>query len=248
MSFLYLAGEASNHILTATMSSASEDSNLPWSNLNNPQGWFAGRFNVAAADDYVHADLGSSKAATFCGVFFQNLDAGITVELRRGASGTTLVSTMTKSSPGFYSTFSATDQDWRLKFVGTNTQKIYIGKWVLGVHKTLAATLREPYKPTEIMEQLQVDKSLPPKNLTTFPGLSIPLNFFAKTIAERDEVLDMRRDSKFGAEPLVVVPDTNDASVVLYGRAADQWTWSQKGLVYQIKARITDDSFPVIVN
>lgn len=249
MSLLYIPNEAANEILTATITFSSEDTNLPWDNLKNPQGWFAGRMNVAAADDYVHANLGSSKALTFCLLFFHNLDAGITVELRRGSSGATLVSTMTKQSPAFYSTFSATDQHWRLKFVGTNSAKIYLGKWVLGSHSTLTNKVdSKGYKVTEIREQLRAAKSMPPQNQTKFPRRHVQGQFVHKSVAERNEVRDLYRDSGNGEEAMAVVPDDNDTTTALYCRTAGDWAYTQDGLIYRSKIVLEEDAGPVIVS
>ena len=249
MSLLYLP-ESANHILTASSfsTSSSEDSNLPWTNLKNPQVPFAGRFNVAAADDFIHADLGSSKAATLCAVIFDNLDDAITVELRRGASGTTLVSTMTKDTPAFYSTFgSASDQHWRLKFVGTNSSKIYQGKWVLGTPTTVTRNQKKGWGVRYLMDQNRVDSALSPKNMTKFARRLLNLDFQAVTVAQRDELLQMQRDGEWGAVRVLVVPDDNNP-LVLYGKVAGEWSYTNDaGGVFPNAVTVEDDSFPVIV-
>lgn len=250
MSFLYLP-ESANHILTASSfsTSSSEDSNLPWTNLTNPQVSFAGRFDAAAADDFIHADLGSSKSATLCAVIFDNLDDAITVELRRGASGTTLVSTMTKDTPAFYSTFgSASDQHWRLKFVGTNSSKIYQGKWVLGTPTTLTKNQRYGWAVRYLMEQLRVDAALSPKNMTKSARRGLDLSFQSETVAQRDELLQMQRDGAWGAQRMLVVPDDN-GPLVVYGKVAGEWSYTNDpGPLFPSAVTIEDDSFPVIVN
>ncbi len=249
MSILYLPGEAANFVLTGTMTASSEDTNLDWDNLNNPQGWYAGRVSTAAADDYIHVDLGSSKAVTFCGVFFHNLDSGITVELRKGAAGETLVSTMTKQTPAFFSTFSSSsEQDWRLKFVGTNTNKIYIAKWILGVHTTLTPIQEYNWSLDYIMEQQQINNAIPGKNLTETARRALDLSFNPTSASDRDEILTMHRDSKWGQEPLIIVPDSND-TIVLYGRMNNAWSYRYpSGTHFPNKVRITEDPFPTIVN
>lgn len=251
MAFIYLPGEANNLILATSSfsTSSSEDANLPWSNLTNPQGWFAGRFNVAAADDFVHADLGSSKTADFCALFFHNLDAGITVELRRGAAGATLVATLTKDTPAFYGTFgSVADQHWRLKFVGTNSSAIYLGKWALGEIQTLTRVQEYDWEVRYLMEQMNIDPVLPPKNMTKFARRGLDLSFSSRTVAQRNELLAMFRDSAFGAEPCVVVPDDNNPLVV-YGRLPGEWSYTNPAAGnFRSSFAIEEDVFPVIVN
>lgn len=251
MSFLYLPGDAANLILaTSGFTSSSEDANLPWTNLKNPQGWFAGRFNAAAADDFVFANLGSDKSATFCSVHFHNIDSGITaIELRSGSSGATLVATMTKDTPSFYATFSSeTNQHWRLKFVGTNSSKIYIGKWVLGEHKTLTRAQEYDWEVRYIMEQMRIDPALPPKNMTKFARRALDLSFSSRTVAQRDELLAMFRDSAWGAEPLVAVPD-DTKPLVVYGRIAGEWSYTNPATGnFHSAFAIEEDVFPVIVN
>lgn len=250
MSILYIAGDAGNHILTTSSfsTSSSEDSNLPWSNLSNPQGWYAGRFNAAAANDFIHADLGSSKSATFCSVHFHNLDSGITVELRRGASGTTLVATMTKATPSFFATFgSASDQHWRLRFVGTNSSAIYVGKWVLGSHSTLTRSQDLGWDIDYSMENVRISGALPPKNMSKYARRALSLNFKPDVESDRDEVLTMLRDSSWGEQPLIIVPDSND-EIVLYGRASPEWGYKTNFSQWIHRVTVEEDPFPVIVN
>ncbi len=255
MGLLYLPGEASNHLLSSSLVAAdfsdsdTEDPNLPWLNLANPQGWFAGRFNTAGTDDFIHVDLGSAKTADFCSIHFHNLDAGITVELYRDPTGSVLISTLTKDTPAFYSTFSPVGSaQWRLKFVGTNSSPIYIGKWVLGESSSLTLEQKYGWEVEYVMEQQRVAGNLPPKNMTSVAKRDLALSFDFTTTAQRDEVLEMHRDSAWGAEPIVVVPDDNNP-LVTYGRLNGIWKYSeQPGGHYPNKIEVVEDPFPVIVN
>ena len=249
MTILHLPGDASNLILTTSSfsTSSSEDALLPWAHLKNPQGYFPGRFNVAAADDFIHADLGSSKAATFCMLFFHNLDDAITVELRRDGTGSTIVATMTKDDDAFYATFgSVSDQHWRLKFVGTNSKKIYLGKWVLGTHSTLLAVQRHGWGTRYKMDQVRAGV-MPPRNQTKAPRRGVDLKFTA-TLAERDGILQMMRDCDWGAEPLVLVPD-NTKPLVLYGRASGDFKYTKgPSDIFPITLKVEEDPTPTVVN
>jgi hypothetical protein len=133
MTCIYLAGKSANAILGATISQSSENSVLPWDNLNDQRLSYCGQFNAAASGDFIHA-LVSSITPDFVSVHFDSnvADTGITsVQLRRGASGATNVVTMTRDPAGsYYATFvGVADTNWRLLFNGTPAKAGTVGKW-----------------------------------------------------------------------------------------------------------------------
>lgn len=225
MAFYYLSGLASN-LLTAsgvTFSGDADDSNFPHENIATGKPWEMMRFAAAGTDDYIHANR-SSISPTFCSIHFHNIDSGITaIQLRRGASGGTLVATLTKASPSFFTTFAAVaDTDWRLTFVGTNTGgAIYIGEWVLGIHDTLTRPQDWGWNVGYRMPQRRLES---PAGLVFAHNLSeqsvraLTMSNVSTTDARLDEHLDMLADCAWGEEPLIVVPDSSRSSLVIHGR------------------------------
>lgn len=253
--FRYLAGSSANLISTATLSqSGTEDSNFPLSNLKQDFGWRMFRYSAAAADDTITADLGSAQAITFCSLHFHNLDSGITVELRRStdnfAANDVLVATMTKNSPTFFATFSSVSfRYYRVKFVGTNSAAIYLGKWVIGAHSTLTRMQRNGWQWGLTMPQAQGPAGLR-INQSLWEARSVELPFFYETVAQRDEIHNMLKDSKWGEEPLVIVPDSEE-NIALYARAPNAWEIDRQiggtgnGL-YEFSLSLTEDQHPII--
>jgi hypothetical protein len=257
MSFYYLAG-LSDNLLTAsgvTFSGDTDDSNFPHENIATGKPWEMMRFAAAGTDDYIAADLGSSQSADFCSIHFHNLDSGITVELRRGVAGATLVATMTKASPSFFSSFgSASDRYWRLKFVGTNSAAIYIGEWWLGPKNTLTRSpdwdweivYRMPQRRLSGQSGVVLGHNLSPKRLR-----ALRMNYKSLSDSQLDEHLDMLDNCAWGEEPLVVVPDSNRNWVILgkpgveFGTTIqphiNQTGWWKHGMV------LTEDPGPLIV-
>lgn len=224
MAFYYLAGLAANLLTgsSAVFSGDADDTNFPHENAATGKPWEMMRFATAGADDYIHVNL-DSISPDFCSIHFHNIDSGITaIELRRGAAGGTLVATMTKASPSFFSTFAAVaDTDWRLKFVGTNTGgAIYLGEWVLGVKGTLT---RSPDWNWQMHYRMPQRRVAGPSGLTLAHNLSeqrlraLSINYVSLSDAQLTEHLDMLDDCEWGEEPLVVVPDSN-RNWVIHGR------------------------------
>lgn len=255
-SFYYLP-PADNLITTATLSqSGTADANFPLSNLKSEFGWKMFRYAAAGADDTITADFGSAKQVTFCSIHFHNLDDAINVELRTStdnfAANDALATTLTKNSPTFFSeNINATIRSWRLKFVGTNASPIYIAKWVLGARSILTRMQRNGWQWSLRMPQAEGPSGLQ-VNQSLWEVRSVDLPFFYETIAERDEVHDMLTDSKWGEDPLVVVPDSEE-NVALYARAPNVWEIqrqigglsAQNGL-YEFPLSITEDQHPII--
>ena len=248
MAVYYISGLDANLISGGTLSSSSADANFPLTHLGSGDPFEMFRFNAAAADDYLHVLFGASKSPSFCSIHFHNIDSGVTVELRRGVAGGTLVATMTKSAPTFFKTFTpAGDTDWRLKFVGTNSTPIHIGEWVLGVHSTLARGKRWGWKTNYKMPQrkyLDASGQLYAMNLAPYAPRTLQTRFLAVDTTERDEMLTLLDDVKWGAEPLVIVP-RSDQPMVLHGRVVDHWGFvTNPGETYEYGLQITEDSFP----
>ncbi|UCD56792.1 MAG: hypothetical protein JSV16_13350 [Candidatus Hydrogenedentota bacterium] len=256
MSFYYLSGLASN-LLTAsgvTFSGDADDSNYPHENAATGKPWEMMRFAAAGTDDYIHANR-TSISPDFCSIHFHNIDSGITaIELRRGATGATLVATMTKASPSFYATFSAVaDTDWRLKFVGTNASAIYIGEWVLGVKSTLAKDPRAG--------GLSIGYRMPQRRVSSPSGLvlahnlsehrlrTLRMDFRLLSDSNLTEHLDdMMGDCAWGEEPIVIVPDSG-RNWVIHGRPAEALvsTIRPGGLLLDDAIEIMEDPGPLIV-
>lgn len=256
MGCIYLAGEADNLLRASgvSFSGDTEDSSFPHTNIANGRPWEMMRFNAAGTDDYIQADLGSSKAADFCSLHFHNLDDGIVVKLARGITGGTAVATLTKESPAFYKEFnSASDRYWRLTFEGTNSSAIYIGEWFLGAKISLtrppdwrwAIGYRMPQRRVEGPSGLVLSHNLSEQHLR-----SLQLNFASLTDAHLAEYITMLNDCKWGEEPLVFVPDTN-RNWVLHGRPVMEMAATLHPHVNQSLWRhgieIAEDPGPIIV-
>ncbi len=257
MALCYLAGLSSNLLTDSAVvfSGDADDSNFPHENVATGKPWEMMRFAAAGTDDYIHANLGSSKSADFCSIHFHNLDAGITVELRRGSTGGTLVATMAKANPSFFASFnSVSDQHWRLKFVGTNSSAIYIGEWVLGAKSWLARSPDWDWAVSYRMPQRRISG---PSGIILSHAMSeqrlrgLQINYKSLSDLQLNEHLTMLDNCVWGEEPLIVVPDWN-RNWVIHGRPDAQFEavirphinttgWWRHGI------RIAEDPGPLIV-
>lgn len=258
MAFYYLAGLAANLLTDSAVvfSGDADDAEFPHENIATGKPWEMMRFAAAGTDDYIHANLGSSKSADFCSIHFHNIDSGITaIELRRGSTGATLVATMTKASPSFFSSFaSVSDQHWRIKLVGTNASAIYIGEWVLGAKSTLAKNQRWNWSMGWRMPQRRL---LGPSGIVHVHNLSeqrlrtVQLPFGPLSDAQLNEHLDDMLDGcAWGEEPLVIVPDSG-RNWVIHGRPDSEvrsiLLASGTSGLWQHSIEIVEDVGPLIV-
>ena len=254
MPFYYLAGSAANLVTTSTLSSTSADANFPLANLKSDFLWKMFRFNSAAADMTLTADLGSSKAVDFSSVHFHNIDSGITSLVLQsddnsGFSSATTRATFTLEDPAFYKAFtSASERYWRLKFNGTNTGgAVYIGKWSLGARSELTRAQKPIWTVSQKMEQL-VGPSNIRVNRSLFAARTLKLPFLHYTLAQKEEIQSLIEAAEWGQAPIVVAPDSSDA-IVLYGRVDESWSQKRKhASIYEHTVTIVEDQFPVIVN
>jgi hypothetical protein len=258
MAFYYLAGLSSNLLTDSAVvfSGDADDSNFPHENVATGKPWEMMRFAAAGTDDYIHANLGSSKSADFCSIHFHNIDSGVTaIELRRGAAGGTLVATMTKANPSFFKSFgSVGDQHWRIKFVGTNASAIYVGEWVLGAASTMTRGPDWDWRMNYRMPQRRISG---PSGIILSHAMSeqrlrtLSLNYKSLSDAQLTEHLTMLDNCVWGEEPLVVVPDSA-RNWVIHGRPDVQFEaalrphanavgWWQHGI------EIAEDPGPLIV-
>ncbi len=262
MSFLYLAGLESNLITQsgASLTSSSADANFPVTNLQGDYVWKPFRFNAAGTNDSITVDLGSAQSVGFSSIHYHNVDSGVTaLQLRRStdnfASSNILVGTFTVAEPSMYLNFASVSTGyWGLSFVGTNANPIIVGKWVLGVESSLT---EEQLSSWSIgYEQAQVSpRPGVPINLADQQRRSLDMSFIAKSDAAVDEVVTMLRDSKYGAEPLVIVPDSNESSVY-YGRVPSTHSIQRTSggqensarSLYRYSLRLEEDPLPVVVN
>ena len=253
MAFYYLAGSAANLVTTATLSSTSADANFPLVNLQSDFLWNMFRFNSAAADMTLTADLGSSKAVDFSSVHFHNIDSGITSLVLQsddnsGFSSATTRATFTLEDPAFYSAFSsASERYWRLLFNGTNTGgAAYVAKWTLGARSSLTRVQKPKWTVSQAMEQI-VGPSNMRVNRSLFAARTLKLPFLHYTLAQKEEIQSMLESAQWGQAPIVVAPDSTDALVV-YGRVDDSWSQKRQFTsIYEHTVTIVEDRFPVVV-
>lgn len=224
MSFLYLHA-AANHLLSGnpTFNASSEDSLFPWANLSDGRLWYEGRFDAAGADDYVEADFGyTSVTADFVSFHGLAADDGIGVELRRGSGGSTLVATLTRQETSFYAQFaSVADTLWRLRFTGTNSVPIRLCKAALGEVSSLTRMQDAQWTVDRLMPQLR-GPGQTPVNLADFDRGVLSLAWRLLTQDQRAEVLALCRDSSYGEDPLVIVPDNADPLWSLWARSPNR--------------------------
>lgn len=255
MSFLYLSGLSSNLITSATLTSSSQDTNFPRTNLAKDYVWNMFRFNSAGTNDTLAADLGSTgNTVTFSSVHFHNLDSGVTSTVLESATSTgfgtpTTRATFTVGTPSFYSSFSAgtTHRYWRLKFNGTNSGgAIYLGKWVLGQSSSLTANHLKKWGIDYIRDRRE---SLPgmPLNLSSYPRRRLRLPFRHTTAAQKNEISTAFDNAQWGQEPIVAAPDSSESEVV-YGRVGGNWSVERDANnIYDHTVDIDEDQFPVVV-
>lgn len=249
MAVKYLAGSSANKILGATsITGTSENAKAPWSNLKNHQGFYCGRAAAAVADLELTATLPAGIAPDFCALFgFHDLTGITSIELKQNSvvrhtwdgaelQADRLYSDNFDSSP-------TSDTTWKLKIVGTPTSPFYLCKWALGNAATLAHQFADRIS-IEPMREQDADRGpgIPPINESSFDRLRFSGSYLALSTSERDEILNMRRDSKAGAEPIVVALDTNDDSLVLWARAIGSWRYEKVSY-----GAISRWSFPEIV-
>ena len=259
MALNYLAGLAANLVTVSgnVFSSSSQDTNYLRTNVG--VGWPAQPFKFASAgvDDQITVDFTSLKSVDICSMHGHNLDAGITVELRGStdnfSSSDVLVATMTKASPTFYDTFgSASIRYWRLKFVGTNSVPIEIGEWVLGARSTLDRPQLVSWSYEELMPQSRQSGANVPQvfavNLSSLRQRVLDLSFLARTYAQRDNFRALLTDTKFGEEPLVIIPDSSD-EIIIHGRMPASISWDRvpgpNGGYHRTSFTVEEDPFSV---
>jgi len=257
MAFYYISGLAANLLSGSgvTFSGDADDANFPHENVATGRPWEMMRFAAAGTDDYIHAHFSSGVSPDFTSVHFHNIDSGITaIQLRRGASGGTLVATLTKASPSFWGTFTGvSDQDWRLTFVGTNSSAIYVGEWVLGVKSTLTRGIRSG--------GLSIGYRMPQRRIASPSGIVLAHNLGEHRVralqmdfgpindtALAEQLNDVLGDCDWGEEPLVIVPDSSRNWVIL-GRPAESMggVIIPGGLLWQDSIEIVEDPGPLIV-
>lgn len=256
MSFLFIPGIDNNFVLdsaTTLSASAAADSNFPLSNLQNPAQSKMFRFAAAGTNDTLVADLGSTRAVTFCSVHFHNIVPGdITLTLQSddnsGFSSPTTRKTFTVTDPSFWGTFAlgTLERYWRLLFTGTPTDPIYVGKWVLGTTQQLTKNQLNGWS-----MRWQMDQSRPA------PGVIVNQSLHARRVldvrfanTDSTEVYDMLVLGKWGAEPIVVVPD-DAAADVLWARATGSWGYQNTKLssstnLYEYDLALEEEPFPTI--
>ena len=250
MTVLYLPW-SDNRIRTATLTSTNEDANFPRTRLQLPFGDRMFRFDTAAADMTLTADLGSALACTFSSLHFHNIDAGITSVVlssddNSGFSSPTTRATFTVASPTFFATFaSASERYWRLTFNGTNGSAIYLAKWTLGVHSSL---WRGPLPEWgEIREMPQTQQKGRRINRATHPPRRFELSFLYSTTAQKDEILALAEETAWGQEPLAIVPYDSEATV-LFARLPNVLDFQRVNTaIRRFSLSIVEDDFPVVV-
>lgn len=260
MSFLYL--QESNNLIVASATSLSNsgsaDSNFPLSNLQVSQGWRMFKFDGAAADDTITADLGSAMSPTFCMIYFSNIESnGITgVELRCSTDNFSASDTkradVPLNSPVTFVTFAAISrQYWRLKFVGTPTSTLYVGKWILGVSSSLTRVQNNSWELMYDMPQLDGGHPGTRVNLSSYANKKLTVDFKNLSLTQRDEMLALFTGSNWGEDPITVVPDSDDDISGLYGSIDSSWKVKRKhtlfGQLAEHNLTITEHPFPVIV-
>lgn len=266
MGFLYLAGAAANLVTTASSySSTNENTNFPNEDIGSgfPNEPFI--FNAAGANDTVTIDLGSSKSASMAGIHGHNLDSNVTtIELRKSTNNFSgndvLVATFSLDAnsvlfkPTAWVTFTSTSSRyWRLEFTGTNASPIAIGEWSLGPSATLTQEqLIEDYSyKTDMPQTRNRGNPSPQVYVVTTSDLAqrtYSMAFQALTLAARDEVDQMFKDSLYGEEQFVFIPDDSDGGRdVVHARLPQSYDWqhipTSDGAVFKTFITVEEDPF-----
>ena len=260
MALRYLAGLAANLSTTGTIGASSEDANYPKERVAVGIPGKTWRAATAAADDWIGVDLGSDQQPTLFSIHGHNLDSGITVKIQSATNPTFTTGVVTHAtvaspaSPSFYVVLTSAPtarRYWRFLFEGTNGTPIEVGEMVVGVAKTLTRAQQIDWSYDEIQPQSRTTGGLVPEvraeNLTDLPQRRLNLTFLAESYAQRDELRDeFIRASKYGAEPIVIIPDEND-ELVIHGRVPNRLTWrrlpGQSGGDHETTIAIDEDPF-----
>jgi hypothetical protein len=220
-----------NLIDGATITVSSEDSNFAKANLYDGKPGRPFRFASAAADDMITIDFGAATQWNFVSIHGHNIDSGVTAIQARSStdnfSGSDdLEITFTKRNPAFYGQPAATvnRRYARIKFAGTNGSPIQAGELFFGVTATPDKNPRVEEEELERRRQIRNETSageISVINLTDFPqrekgwivrGLKSELDDLREAIWET---------TNHGAEPLVIVPNDEEAEV-LHGRLRNE--------------------------
>ncbi len=258
MAFDYLAGLAANLVTTATITASSEDANYDADNVGI--GWPAQpfKFNAAALDDTLDFDFASVQQPTLVSVHGHNIDSGITSITVLSDDNSSFTSPVTEAtitspaSPTFFNLIASptSHRYWRLRFNGTNGSPIEIGEVVIGVLQRLTGTHLISWSYDEEMPQSrQTGKDVTQVfavNLSDYQQRHVNLSFFAETYAERNEIRDMLVDTKFGEEPLIIIPDPSD-EIIIHGRVSKRITWERvpvsSGTAFRTSITVEEDPF-----
>lgn len=253
MSFIYLTDNVISSS-SVTFSGTSDDSNYPHENIANGRPWEIARMSCASTGCHVHAALTSNVDVDFCSIHFHNIATSITVKLCRGTTGGTDVVTMTRDDPTFYSYLTSTisDDDWRIKIIGTTTSPIYIGEWVLG---TVNVITRNPNFGWSMEYERPQQRVMGRSGVTLVHNLSkqrlrrAKLKFLSLSSSQVNEHLDMLENCSWGEDPLVIVPDTS-RNWVIHGRPSPSINMTVQAAqteYWRHEIEVVEDPGPIIV-
>ena len=144
------------------------------------------------------------------------------------------------------------DDDWRIKILGTSTEAIYIGEWVLGVANVIT---RDPNWGWSIEYERPQQRVAGRSGVTLVHNLSkqrlrrLKLNFLSLSDSQLNEHLDMLENCAYGEDSLVVVPDTN-RTWAIHGRPSANINTTIEAAqtpYWRHEIEILEDPGPIIV-
>lgn len=242
MSVLYGAGDASNYILSSTVTSNLSESSWGLANLNDNRPWmlFANDTKTSTLLR-LDADLGSSKSCNFCVITGHNMpfrgpdlvndDIDIYSNLTTLEASIEVQNNVSQYLPTYWANWSATsDQDWRIEFSWSGTPDSYacLGNWWLGVYSTLDRNLNYGWSISYDTPRDNIESTVGHKyhtKATTNSRRKLTMNFTGTQWSDFDDIIEnICVASDWGKEPIVIVPDDSNPDarhVAIYGRIVE---------------------------
>ena len=210
----------------ATIVVTSENSFYPRENLRAGDPAIVFRFNADASNVLLTLDLAQNREVDFCSIHGHNLESGVTVTLRSRATpfGASITSGTEEAvfdvrSPAFFVRLGApvNRRYWRLVFSGNNGSPIELGEVFLGLSTNSSA---KPIRARWKEERQQVrhntaSGSVRVWNMTRHPTRQVTLFFTGSRVTLDAVRQDIYEGTKFGANPVVLVPVEAQSDVLL---------------------------------
>jgi hypothetical protein len=194
--------------------------------------------NGASAGSVFFDEVYCWPAVSLVGFFgHRNLSGLVSVQIKRDTaaitSAGTLDSTIAAFPQAFYAKLAAVriERFWQLKVLGTPLAIVNLGELFFGQYRA-ASTM--PVYPLDVGRTYPQARST--NRLLASPLTDRPLRTWAGqfTFGSAANVAEMRERiigaTRGGVDPLVLVPQDDDASLILYGRIPAEWMESQQFL------------------